>query len=159
MTKTVLVPVGLGNPDKPKDDPVYLEPGDEVPSWAEDHIKPEYMSDNEVMAAGTNLYDDNIYQVVKGVADERGVEYDEGWDAAQIAAAVRLGEHNDALVERVGVDLDEDEVETAVDDSQKAMKDLFGETNSSGNVNAPDQAAPKRSRSSRSSESTGGSDS
>lgn len=147
MAKTVNVPVGLGNPDKPDDEPVYLQPGDEVPSWAEKYIKDEYLEDSGVMAAGSNLYSDHVYQVVKGVADEKGVEYGEDWSADQIAAAVRLAEHNETLGDNMPVD--EDEAEEAVDASQKAMADLFGATNATGNVNGPDQAEkPKRSRSS-----------
>jgi hypothetical protein len=157
MAKTALVPMGIGNPDTPDEDPVYLEPGDEIPSWAEKHVKPEYVEDG-AFAAGTRLYDDNVYQVVKARADEMGVEYGDDWDAAQIAAAVRLREHNDSLKERVGVDLEEDEVEEAVKDSQSAMESLFGDTNKSGNVNAPDQSE-KSTKRSRSGGSSGGSDS
>lgn len=156
MTKTVKVPVGLGNPDKPDDPPTYLEPGDDVPSWAEEHIPDEYMEDGPV-AGGVYLVSDQIYQVVKSVADERGVEYGEDWSADQIAAAIRLAEHNDDLTARIEAGLvDEDEGTAAVEDSKSAMDALFSDSNKSGNAAAPNQDE-KPTRAKSTSKSTGGS--
>lgn len=131
-----------------------LHPGDAVPSWAVEYMDESWYEEG-VNAAGTNLYDDNVYQVVKAVADEKGVEYGEGWDAAQIASAVRYDEQQSAVVESLG-DAFDDETESAYSDGKQAMAALFDDTNKSGNVNAPDQAAAKPTRGSRSS---GGADS
>jgi len=119
---------------------VVLQPGDEVPSWAEEYIEDSWCED-PMDAAGSNLYDDAVYQVVKGVADEREVEYGDDWDASQIAAAVKAAEFREQVA--TDLDLDEDEEAEAFDEGKQAMADLFNDSNKAGNVNAPDQAAPK----------------
>lgn len=144
MTKTVTVPMGLGNPDDPEADPVYLEPGDELPSWAEDHVDPQYVEDSGQTAGGTNLYSDHVYQVVKGVADERGVDYGENWSADQIAAAVRLQEVNTEREIMFGDD--DEEVQDAIEDSKSALDELFSTTNEAGNMHAPDVDHPSSKR-------------
>ena len=133
---------------------VTLHPGDEVPSWVDDDAIEEEWYDDGVAAAGSNLYDDNVYQVVKAVADERGVEYGEGWDAAQIAAAIRYEEHAEQVV--TDLDLDEDEEKEALDEGRKAMADLFESTNDAGNLHAPDQAAKSSRKVSSSPSGTSG---
>lgn len=144
MVKTVNVPVGLGNPDKPEDPPVYLEPGDDVPSWAEAHIKPEYLSEDHPVAAGSDLYADPIYQAAVDALRELGVEPQPGLSSEQLAALVRAKLAGD----EVEVTLDERDLDhedyVPVDEQVDTMSKLFGEANASGNPNAPDgdEAAP-----------------
>jgi hypothetical protein len=143
-----------GDPSALPLESMTLHPGDEVPSWAKDQID-ESWYDERYESAGTNLYDDNVYQVVKRVAEEKGVEVGDDWSADQIAAAIRHHEAHQSLREEYGED--DEEVQEAVKSDQDTLAALFGDSNKAGNVNAPDQ--PEKPSRSRSSGSSGGSDS
>lgn len=152
-----------GDPTATPLESVTLHPGDEVPSWVDEaDLKDDWFND-PIDAAGSNLRDDNIYQVVKQVADEEGVEYGADWSSEQIAAAVRLKRQEQLVADELGEEVvdpmsgDTTDVREAYEDGRSAMAALFDDSNASGNVNAPDQAAPaKASRATKSSGTTGG---
>lgn len=141
---------------------VTLHPGDEVPVWVDEDSLDEEWFEAPIDAAGSNLQDDNVYQVVKQVADDMGVEYGEGWSSEQIAAAIRYAQAQQEFVDANGDEVvdpmsgETTDVSEAYDEGRKAMSALFDESNASGNANAPDQAAPAPSRRSRG--SSGGAD-
>lgn len=134
MGKTALRPIQVSD-DKHKE-PVNLLPGDEVPSWAEPLIKPEYMDDDKrPVAAGSDLFVDHTYPQMVRAAEKLDIDVDPSWSSEQIAAVVRAKLFDDEYEENLGEDEEDERDETAVD----TMTALFGETNKSGNVNAPDQ--------------------
>lgn len=128
----------------------WLQPGDEVPRWAEDIVPVDCCDDAVVVAGTVNLVTDQVYQVVKAYADEHGVEYGDDWSADQIAAAVRLDEHNE---QSPGVDDD------SAEKAKSAMAALFDDSNKSGNVAAPNREVKASKASKPDSGARGGTDS
>jgi hypothetical protein len=153
MTVTAKYPIQVGDKDH---DTVDLQPGDDVPSWAEEYLKPEVVVEGHPEAAGSDLYSDQIYDAVCMAAKAVGLEDSdiEGLSSEQIAALVRSVNKDQEMVEEFGEDaLDEEDADPGNVDP---MVKLFGTQNADGNVNAPDQAEKKsRSKSTGSSGSTG----
>lgn len=150
MPKTLIRPVKVSDESH---ETIQLKPGDSVPKWAEKYVPDNWCKGTEQPAAGTDLHDDHVYQVVKQVAADERVEFEEDWSASQIAAAIRL-KRRQIRLEQQG--FEGEEVDEANKGAQDTMSKLFGTTNSAGNVNAPDRG---RARATRGQESTGGADS
>jgi hypothetical protein len=137
MGTTALRPIKI---QKDKDsEAVWLQAGDEVPTWAEKQIDDEFLDKTHTSAAGMNLNDDPIYRVAFETLEALGVVPDPHFSADQLAAMVRHKVQHEGILEGLPEGSDErDEAEDAMDQDMGVMERLFAESNASGNVNAPD---------------------